>query len=542
MYKLILVDDEEEVRKGILKKIEWEKYGFTIVGEAENGREALEIAEKTMPDLVITDIKMPFMDGINLSKALREKFPTTKIVIITGFDEFEYAQKAIKLNVTEYMLKPISSVEVGEMLTKIKQQIDKETEQKKDISLLMEYYRQSFPILKEKFLSSLITSKIDEKEIHDNFIKYSINLNGNIFVISVISVDSNNSSDKLKNKNEAISEYDEKELLRFAALNITNEIVDKYEGNTTFFHNNNIVIISSFHEDIRDNIIEKLSKILEEIRQSVQKYLKITVTIGVGTTNTDISQINSSYENALSALDYRLVMGNNRIILLSDIEPQCEEPVIFDELKEHALISAMKVGAEEEIEKTIIKIFEDISEVKTSFKDYQIYLMEILTAILKVAKSSNVDMENVFGKNFNIFIELYKFNDLISVKQWITDICIKVMKHIVTERQDTCTMLVNKAKEYIKENYNDCDMTINKVCNYLHLSPTYFSFIFKKETKATFINYLTKFRMDIAKELLKTTNMKTFEIAERIGYSEANYFSYCFKKNFGVSPSEFRNN
>lgn len=145
MYKLILVDDEEEVRRGVLKKIEWNKYGFEIVGEAENGREALDIAEKVTPDVVVTDIKMPFMDGIRLTEELKERFPATKTIIFTGFDEFEYAHKAIKLNVVEYVLKPISSKEFIEVLIKTKERLDNDIEQKKNMEVLREHYTKTLP-------------------------------------------------------------------------------------------------------------------------------------------------------------------------------------------------------------------------------------------------------------------------------------------------------------------------------------------------------------------------------------------------------------
>ena len=177
MYKLILVDDEEEVRKGIIQKINWKQYGFELVGEAENGRDALDIAEKVTPDVVITDIKMPFMEGLELSLQLRKRFPTIKIIILTGFDKFEYAQKAVNLNVVEYVLKPVSSKELIKVLLRVKAQIDEEMLKKEDMETLQEYYVKSLPILKEKFLTYLITSKLSRSEIQEKCKNYNINLN-----------------------------------------------------------------------------------------------------------------------------------------------------------------------------------------------------------------------------------------------------------------------------------------------------------------------------------------------------------------------------
>lgn len=535
MYKLILVDDEEEVRKGILQKIEWEKYGFTIAGEAENGREALEIAEKTLPDVVITDIKMPFMDGLKLSKQIRERFPTTKIIVLTGFDEFEYAQKAIRLNVVEYVLKPVSSKELIDILVKVKSRIDEEIAQKENVEALREKYEKSLPVLKEKLLTSLITSKLGKAEILEQSKDYGVNLNGDNFVVSVVSVDHNNSIPG------SFSVPDQKRLLKFAVHGICDEISTKYNLGISFLHNDNIVIISVSYGRDKGTAMERTAAALEEMRQSVQKFLKFTVTIGVGTACSDVVLINNSYQNALSALDYRLVIGKNRIICIEDIEPLCVDRIVFDDIKERALTSCLKVGTEEDIINTVDNLFEEIIESRASFKDYQIYLLEMVTAILKVAKSSNVDMERVFGSNYNLFVELYRFNDIQEVKGWIKSISMKIMNYIIKDRCDTCKLLVGKAKEFVRSNYSQSDITINKVCGHLHISPAYFSSIFKRETKMTFINYLTKVRMDAARELLRGTGLKSFEIAEKVGYAEPNYFSYCFKKNFGVSPSEYRN-
>lgn len=541
MYKLILVDDEEEVRRGILKKIEWENIGFEVVGEAENGMEAMEIAEKTIPDVVITDIKMPFMDGLKLAEQLSARYPTVKIIVLTGFDEFEYAQKAIKLSIFDYVLKPVSSKELIDILIKLKHQLDKEIAEKEDISVLIKNYNESLPIIKEKFMNSLIINNESEDEILKKSANYNIDLKGRGYIVSVISADSKSYDSPMNEESGAISTWEKGELFKCAILDMSEEIVNKYKLGIIFFHDEKFVIISVSKEQSKDEALEKTITILEEIKQTLEKYLKITVTIGVGTYVDNVTYIKNSYKVALSALDYRLVLGGNRIIFIEDIEPQTENKIIFDEYKERELITSIKAGTEDEINNVLDKLFNYVSSSKSSIKDSQVYLMEMLITVLKAAKESNADMENVFGGNMNLFMTLDNMKDIDEIKEWMKEICIKTMKYIIKDRQDTSKALVRKAKDYVNNSYYESDITINKICNYLHISPTYFSFIFKKETKTTFINYLTDIRMESAKELLRTTSMKTFEIAEKIGYSEPNYFSYCFKKKFDMSPSEYRN-
>lgn len=537
MYKLILVDDEEEVREGIIQKIKWQQYGFELVGQAENGREALELTEKFNPDVVITDIKMPFMDGLQLSEVLKKRFPIIKIIILTGFDEFEYAQRAINLNVVEYVLKPISSKELIELLLRAKTQIDEEMLKKKDIEALKEYYAKSLPVLKEKFLVYLITSKITNEEIKEKCRSYNINLNGNRFVVAVININFD-VTNRVKRMNNSI----EIDLKKFAVFNMVEEIVYRNGEGIVFMHNNLIVLIDSFLEEDTSVIFNKIQSTLEEIRQSIEKYLKFTITIGLGTIIREVSDVSDSYQNALSALDYRFIMGNNRIIWIEDIESNNKEKIVFDEIMEHDLRSSIKIGTKMEIIGTIDRLFYKLVDAKAPFKNFQIYLLEILTTIIKTAESLNVDLTYIFGENYNLFVELYEFNDLNQVKNWFEFISIKIMNYIIKDRKDNCELLVEKTKAYINKYYSDSSITINSLCNYLYISPTHFSFIFKRETKMTFINYLTQIRMDASKDLIKTTKMKSFEIAYKVGYSEPNYFSYCFKKHFGISPSEYRNN
>lgn len=434
-------------------------------------------------------------------------------------------------------------MELSEILTKVKKQIDDEIAQKEDVKALKEYYRKSIPVLKDKFLTSLVTSTMEREEIVEACRNYDINLKGNSYIVSILSIDGIKSN---KKENESLNSnnsdlYKEKALFKFALLNITQEITNKYDLGTAFLNGENVVILSAFNEEIREDISNKMLKLLEELRLSIEKFLKFTVTIGVGNICNDVIFISHSYENALAALNYKIFMGENRIIWIEDIEPVSVSKVIFDENKERSLSNCLKVGTQEEMLEVIDKLFEDVITLKASYKDYQIYIMEILTTILKAARDSNLDIDNIFGVNHNLLVELYSLKSVEEAQSFFKDMCMKIMSNIVEDRQDTYKELVQKAKTYVKENYKSSEININGVCNYLHLSPTYFSFIFKKETKTTFINYVTQIRMEAAKELLRTSNLKSFEIAEKVGYSEPNYFSYSFKKKFGVSPSEYRN-
>ena len=180
-YSVLLVDDEEEVTQVILQKIDWESLGFHIIGSATNGVKALEMAEKYQPDVVMTDIKMPYMDGLELSGRLKKEFPTIRILLFTGFDEFEYAKEAVHLEVEEYILKPINSAELMEVFVRLKETLDQDREEKRSVEKLQNYYLESLPLLQANFYSSLIEGRVSETDLSKYLSDYRIELEGPVY-------------------------------------------------------------------------------------------------------------------------------------------------------------------------------------------------------------------------------------------------------------------------------------------------------------------------------------------------------------------------
>lgn len=534
MYKLIIVDDEEEVRKGIIQKIEWSKYNFEISGEAENGREALDLIEENIPDAVITDITMPLMDGLELAAIIRESFPTVKTIILTGFDDFRFAQQAIKYGVSDYILKPVLPKDIDDLMEKLKIQIDHEIAQKEDITQLRRHYYESLPIIRDKFLTLLITGKPAKNEIEKRISFFNLHLEGRGFIVAVANID----ADSI---NTNIYKEDDAELVKYAVLNISQEIMARHLLGEVFFHDDNLVIIAGFQDNERTAILNKSFSLLEEIRQNVEKYLKMTITIGFGSVCDSLDKLKDSYKTALSALEYRLLIGCNKVIFIDDIEPQNGNNLLFDENKERLLISSIKFGSGNDVMTAVNGLFDDIAGTSASLKEYQFYLMEIVAAIFRLSRDLQLDTSDIPGFNTNLYAEIFKLSTKIEIRDWVESICIKLMNHIACKRQNTTETLLEKAKDYIIHNYGDDELSIQKLSNHLHISACYLSMIFKKQAGETFLKYLISIRLDAARELLSNSDLKTSEIAEKIGYPDINYFSYFFKKNYGMSPREYRN-
>lgn len=542
MYKLILAEDEEDVREGIIGQIDWERYGFEVVEQAENGKEAAELVDRLLPDVVVTDIQMPFMNGLQLAEYIRSRHPGTKIIILTGYDEFEYAQRAIKLQIDEYILKPFSSRELIEVLLKVKTVIESEIAEKENIHVLSEHYRKSLPILREQFLSSLVSRRLRPEEIAAKSREYGIPLSGDWFQSSVISLDYIRGPGAAEADHRvSLRDTGDRNLQLFAVLNIAEEICLKHGFGRVFIHRDDLVMLSSLAGKDESEMTGRTLAVLEEIRQNVQRFLKLTVTIGAGTVCRTPELLFRSFADALQALDYRLILGNNRVIWIEDVESRTSRLPVYDELTEQSLIRTVKLGTVQELTEIINELFGTLDGSQVTASEYRIFLLEILTSILRVAKESGSETNELFGPGIASLPDMNKFNNMEDAKQWIIDICTRLMNHIAQERQSSYKQLVEQAKHFIKSHYDDSDISIGRVCQHLHISTGYFSSIFKKETKLTFVSYLLQIRLEAAKELLRTTELKAFEIADKIGFTDPNYFSFCFRKKYGQSPKEYKN-
>ncbi|RKP54409.1 response regulator [Cohnella endophytica] len=537
MYKIILVDDEADVREGVLREIDWTENGFQVIDVAENGREALDMVERNVPDLIVTDIRMPFMDGLQLSEHLRRVYPTVKIIILTGFDEFEYARNAIHLDIEEYVLKPFSAGDLLDSLAKVKNRLDAELAEKANVGSLHEYYRRSVPVLRELFLTSLVTRTITSAEIREKMEHYDLKLEGNYYTISVIQLDRPIMQPESGDSNRAHDRLDF-ELQTFAVRNIVEELASRRGKPSAyvFQHNDCVVLYEISLAADPDKFRGESMVLLEEIRSNVAKYVKCTVTIGTGALTDRLSEVKYAYADALTALDYRILIGSNRIIAIEDVESRPKSPVRFDELQAQAFLRCLKVGSYVELESISESLFAPLIAAGStcSYRDAQIFLLQIVTTMLKVLqeKHQNTDV--------GWLNEILQFQCLQDAKDWVVKTCTSIMNRIESDRQSTYHALVDKAREYTKLHYADNDISIAKLCSYLHISAGYFSGIFKRETKLTYVNYLLNVRMEAAKELLLTTDLKAFEIADRVGYADPNYFSFSFKKQVGMSPKDFR--
>ena len=535
LYSIILVDDEEEVRKSIIKQIDWESAGFQVVGDAENGEDALEKIEVLEPDVVLTDIRMPYMDGLTLAEKIRQRYPSTKVVIFSGYDDFEYAQKAIKLNVTEYILKPVNVEELTSILKRIKSNLDEEIEEKRNVSRLRENYRKSLPIIREQFFNDMVHRRLADDLIESKLREYDIPITGaRKWIIAAIDVEK--SDDRSK---KTLSLHEEEELIPISVMQIVREKLKSYCRFSLFQSTAEagMVVIAALDDD---NTTTGLIDVLGDICKETKRILEVPVTIGIGHSVTGLSKIAGSYQSAVEALGYKAVVGSGITIYINDMEPVGSGKLEFDNSDESDFISAVKFGPDEKIEAVMVRISGKLESARVHYRQQQVYVFGVLNTVIQMIQQYDLNLEEILGGELEYLSVIDKLQKREEFGEWLLKTARKMNQAINQERDMTTRQVIQQAKQYIMDNYQNPDLSVEMICRHLHMSPAYFSTMFKKATGQAYIAYLTEIRLNKAVELLNKTDDKTYVIASKVGYQEQNYFSYVFKKKFGVSPTKFR--
>lgn len=533
LYRIILADDEEEVRRAIIRKMDWEALGFQVVGDAENGQDALEKIEQLEPDVVMTDIRMPYMDGLTLTARIRAKYPSIKVLIFSGYDDFEYAQQAIKLNVTEYILKPVNVEELTGILERVRENLDEEIKQRRDVTLLRESYRSSLPILRELFLNELVRGTADGAVIESRLQEYEVDiLHADRWITAVISVEQNE-----MNGAAGLSLHQEQELIPISVRKLTEDHLKAYGRFAVFNAREGITIIAALEADRR---IPGFLDLLEDICKESRRILEVPVTIGVGLSCSSLETLRTSYQSATDALGYKAIVGSGSVIYIRDMEPVSRGKLQLEAKDEAELVAAIKFGPREQIDASARMIAGRMDDVKVHVRQYQAYMASVINCLIRLTQKYDQDMSQVFGECRDYEELLGRMEKKEEFARWIAEAGCRIHNSMNQERDNTTRQVILEAKRYIQEHYPEPDLSVEKLCSHLHMSPAYFSTMFKKETGQAYIAYLTEIRLNKAVELLNETNDKTYVIAAKVGYQEQNYFSYVFKKKFGVSPTKFR--
>lgn len=530
MYKLIIVDDEKWVRMGLKNTIDWEKYEIEIVGEAEDGNQALEIIKKEKPDIIITDIYMDEMDGLELLNRCDDIIPYSQVIILSGYEEFELAQTAIRNKAFDYLLKPVRAEDLIKIIKKAKNQINEDylhLEHEKKLEKL----QQSLPVLKERYLNFLLIKRITLDEIIENYSFLNLNFNKQNFVVVIISVNDMDYSN-------------DKKVIQITKMEIKEEIDkiinDSFKGEVLEDYPHNFIVIINYDNDLtKINLMDKLNKVAKQIQRIILNKFNLNITIGIGKLYKEPEFIADSYQEAKEALEYNIFVDNN-IIFSDDINNSNHNYAFsYPYNLENNIIRSIKTGDTDEI-KIYCQNFIDFFKENNNLSPYDLKRgsLQLIYTVLKKLVEWNVSPDKLFEEE-NFEVKIRSTKSLTKLTKLLSDFIITIAQEMKERKEDKNKLHVNKAKEFIQKNYNH-DISLNSIAEHVYLTPNYLSKIFKDKVGKTVISYLIEIRIEKAKELLKNTNLKVYEIAGKVGYSNSRYFGQLFKKQVGFTPNEYR--
>ncbi|OCT15342.1 hypothetical protein A8709_14725 [Paenibacillus pectinilyticus] len=527
--KILIVDDEALVRIGIKSLIPWEELGFELVGEAENGKKGLEMARAYSPDIILTDIKMPVMTGIELIKQLRQDNHPAKFIVLSAYDDLAYVKEAMKNGAEDYILKlELEPDKLIQIMQELRTAVVSSKNRDVNRAISHEYPRIYTALHKDKFFKDLLLGVIQNKEeilrqIHVLQLNF-LDKNVRCFIVEV----------------DDLTIYDKygesPHLLDYSIINIVEEVLSSYaEGHVVSIHPKQFIAIFSLRKTERVEAGDRLNELTTNVRTSLRKYLSTSVCIGISNDHPNYMHIKQAFKEANEAIRHKFILPRGSDIHYRDINQMS--------IQENEDISA-------EMKKVESALFD--GEIKVIHDALQLFIQ-------KIHHSNNLTKELLTGLSYSIyylfqtFVEKYQltgkniinkemYNEITTMNLkvdfivWMNDLNQRIKEQLLENNEN---MRVFITKQFINKHYKE-DLSLEKVAEHLQLSTAYLSNLYKKETGQNFVEYITEVRIRQAKFLLKTTDLKIAEIAREVGYADEYYFSKVFKKNVGESPLKYR--
>lgn len=532
MLSVFIADDDRIIRKGLVKIIDNNMKEFKIVGEAANGSAALEKIKELKPDILVTDIKMPVMDGIELINNIKKLSLKTRSIVLSGFDDYKFIRETFKNGAVDYILKPIDNKILFQLLEKIKEDIENETYEREKEEKYKNRIKESTSFLKEKFLNEILKDEyISDKYFNERASELNILTKGSFYLV-IIDVD-----DFFKKHQDEKNEIIYLNNAKSVVYNLLKDL-EKIHIIVCKIDDRIVVLFSSYDSNAYFNYL-MLDNALNEIRDKVSKKIDSTISIGISKKFDDLHKVGDGYIQAETALKSRFYYGKNHTyvysketIFLHEFDYKMVEMLVSSILSEVELCNKIKVKI------SVEKFMKFVYEKKLDPDKFRKLLLNVIVRISSNISDFQYISDKIEGADKNIIYYIQEINTYDELKDYFITKLQYAAEEIDKLRRERGTKIIEKAKKYIQDNYKE-EITLKEVANHVYLNSNYFSELFKNEVGENFIEYLIETRINASRELLKENKLKIYEIAEMVGYKEPVSFSRAFKKVVGVSPKEY---
>jgi two-component system response regulator YesN len=535
MYKLLIVEDEPSFREGILTMIDWESEGIRVIGTASNGRKALEMMDSELPDILLTDIRMPKMSGLELIEETQKREIDLIPVLLTGYSEFEYAQRALKLGVFDYILKPCNPKQVREVILRVKDELIRKRSQASQVNRLERQWIANVRAIKEDRLLKWLKSasrNADERIVE--IAEYGIKLTDKPVLAIVFRFDS-------KELNALAYEENDLNLIRYAASNIMEETIgDRFAGQQELLTlEDQFILLANMPGE---TINEDIQGSLESVQRNLSTFLKVSVSIGVGSV-TDLQELHRSYKEALGALSRRFFYGGSGLFVATETT---EEPSTaaesskfqndFAEL-ERQIRGHIAESNYADFVSGVEEWLDSFREQGLSISRIHLHTYSLIDGLIKEISSSpheNKEAIEQFESYAGLIQRLETFEELSTMMTVVIQKFVE-LKNSKKPLHKTIQFVI----DLINEKY-DTNLTLKSIAEEVFMSPSHLSTLFRQEMGINFLDYLHQHRIDKAKQLLKETNEKVYAVARQVGYYDEAHFVRFFKKWTGMLPSQYK--
>lgn len=523
--KILIVDDEEPARKMLLTAADWQALHMEVIAEAVSGQDALAVMEEQLPDILFTDIKMPYMDGMELSSIVTGKYPHIRIVITTAFKDFDYAHQCIGLGVSNFLLKPINRNDLISTLLKLREQIENEKQQWFEFDHLKEILKKNYAFLRERFLLEFCENSTRSASARQQLSYYFPDGIPSYIQVTLLEAGASHTGN-----------LTEEERLLQDMKNL--EFIKKYlEGRKDveiFTDNNHHLMLLTYSPEVQ------VVTLCEQLKRSIYQTSGNEILFGIGNHYDNIYQAETSFQEALESLKFSRYMPNQPIVIYqNDIHVQnttwTSSPAGLEDIKFY-----IKAGLPDSVQKLLPSLYLDESGDLLSLEHARILSMTLLSSAVNVANDIGIPLNDLFSDPGNSFMQILLEPTSQNLRSETGSFLTRLASQISECRRNKSKSALWEILQYIQTNLTDPSLSLGSVAEKFHMNDSYLSRTFTKELGFSFSKYLNRLRMERAIALLRTTDLKAYQVAEAVGIPDAYYFSNCFKKYTGKSIRDYR--